>query len=76
VAAGNHHTDKATPGALSQFAFGTLIGTGTLFPITGSGIAQAPMAEDRSENQGADASCHCYSNPYRRHALSAAPRLS
>jgi hypothetical protein len=75
VAAGNTVPTKGRQGTV-PISFETLIGTGTLFPITGSGIAQAPMAEDRSENQGADASCHCYSNPYRRHALSAAPRLS
>jgi hypothetical protein len=28
------------------------------------------------ENQGADASCHFYSNQYRRRALGAASRLS
>ena len=28
------------------------------------------------ENQGANVSCHCYSNHHRRRALGAAPRLS
>ena len=64
-----------------------LLASSAAAPSNETRIAQAPVAE-RSvalppENQGADVSCHCYSNHncrysnhHRRRALSAAPRLS
>ncbi len=43
-------------------------------------LCQAPVAERPvvlpPENQGANVSCHCYSNQHRHRALGAAPRLS
>jgi len=38
-------------------------------------VAESPLALP-PENQGADASCHFYSNQHRRRALGAASRLS